>query len=126
MASIFGQRRVRITGLNDVLKKLNREIKGIKKRSKAGLTSAGLLVKRRSIQKTPVDTGFLRSSAYMLIGERSYGGPFVEIGYSASYALPVHEQNNNYIVGEWKFLETALRMSHRDIVEIIRKRAKVK
>ena len=80
-----------ITGMNQVLQNLNREIKAIENRSQAGLMKAGLLVKRESQLKTPVDTGNLKASAYVesVSGASSRIG--VIIGYTAFYAPFVHE-----------------------------------
>ena len=52
------------TGLNEVLRNLNKEIVALKQRTTAGLWEAGLEVKRRSMELTPVDTGNLRASHY--------------------------------------------------------------
>jgi len=115
--------RTTITGLDKVLRNLNREITGIRNRSKAGLREAALVVRRRSMQLTPVDTGNLRASAYSEVFD-TVKGPAAEIGYMAGYAVYVHEINKNYTVGQWKFLETALKEKQHEIVEIIRKRAR--
>lgn len=118
-------KRVMISGTDKVLAKLNREIRNIESRTKAGLQEAALVVRRRSMQLTPVDTGNLRGSAYTRTYTNPLWGPGVEIGYTAGYAVYVHEINKNYTVGQWKFLETALKEKRREILEIIRKRARV-
>lgn len=52
--------------------------------------------------------------------------PSAEIGYTASYAIFVHEIDNNYTVGQWKFLETALFSNQKEILRIIKGYAKIK
>jgi hypothetical protein len=62
-----------------------------------------------SMKLTPFDTGWLRQSRYVALPAITAAGAFrVEMGYSAPYAVFVHEINNRYIVGEWKFLEKAI------------------
>ena len=117
---------IRLTGTERVLANLNREILGIKGRTRAGVMKAALLVKNRSVKRTPVDTGNLRASAY--VQEWRIGkGPGAEIGYTAAYAPYVHEIDKAYRKPgtSWKFLEKALRESRKEILEIIRESAKV-
>jgi len=76
--------------LDEVLRNLNKEISGVKRRCKGSLRTATLLVRRTSQLKTPVDTGNLKASAFSEVyqdGEMIWGG----VGYTASYALWVHE-----------------------------------
>jgi len=116
-----------LTGTDKVLRNLNKEIKGIRGRTKAGLMAAGLVVKRRSMIRTPVDTGNLINSAYITpTGTRTKPG--VEIGYTASYAPYVHEIQRSYKKpgSSWKFLEKALKESVKDIVQIIRDHARIR
>jgi len=112
-----------VTGTDKVLRNLNREIRGIKNRTRAGMREAALVVRKRSQELTPVKTGNLKGSA----GTQVYDtpkGPGAVIYYTAAYAPYVHEINRNYRVGQWKFLETALKQKAREILEIIRKRAR--
>ena len=129
-------KRVMISGTDKVLANLNREIKGIRNRSRAGLLEAALVVRRRSMQLTPVDTGNLRGSAYTLAYDLWLKGTTVEIGYTAGYAPYVNEipppparspggRSATHTVGQWKFLETAIKEKRREILAIIRKRARV-
>jgi len=153
-------------GLDKILKNLNKEIRGIKGSTQHGLTRAALLVKSRALKQTPIDTGNLRASAYVIDGSsgkqaplskmiseslrqkmtmRGYeytggeppniqeitasGDPWAVIGYTASYAAYVHEINpeGGYKAPNtnWKFLEFAISDSRRDILNIIKKTAKV-
>lgn len=115
--------KVIITGTDKVLRNLNREILGIQNRTRAGMREAALVVRKRSQELTPVDTGHLKASAYTESFD-SPKGPGAEIGYMAAYAVFVHEIDKNYTVGQWKFLETALKEKAKEILEIIRKRAR--
>jgi hypothetical protein len=119
-------RRITVTGLDRVLTNLNRQVLKIKKRTAAGMWEAALIVQRRSMELTPVDTGNLKGSAYSILVPRLLaGGPGAEIGYTASYAPFVHEIDRNYKVGQWKFLETALKEKRKEVLEAIRRRARV-
>ena len=50
----------------------------------------------------------------------------VEAGFTASYAIAVHEINKNYHKGTWKFLQFAIRNNKDKILAIIKKFAKGK
>lgn len=129
-----------------VLGNLNREISGIANRTQAGLTAAALFVRGEAQKITPVDTGNLRSSAYTvspggivqgsnaqapaaskLTGRVESIKPeiYAEIGFTAFYAVFVHEIKKNYTVGDWKFLERALFDNSNRIIKIIKDRAGV-
>jgi hypothetical protein len=89
----------------------------------AGLTAAALMIKRDAVNQTPWDTGNLAGSAYV----RSYTGilgPNAEVGYSAVYALAVHETDKNYRVGNWKFLQNALDANRGKIMATLKKYAR--
>lgn len=114
----------RLVGTDIVLANLNREIRGIRGRTKKGVRTAALLVKRESQKLTPIDTGNLKGSAYTEV----VGGdikPGAIIGYTANYAPFVHEINKNYIKGQWKFLETAIKNNEFKIIKIIQDSARV-
>lgn len=68
-------------------------------------------------EKTPVDTGFLKSSGEVV--EESDGWM---VRFTAKYALPVHERTEvNHPVGQAKFLEDAAEvvMTQEAVAEII-------
>ena len=123
---------IRISGIEQVLKNLNWEIKLINNRSRAGLRDAALVVRRRSQQLTPVDIGNLKASAYTEAYDTPLG-PGAEIGYTADYAVFVHEIDRHHKtgkpivhqVGQWKFLETALKEKSKEVLEIIRRHADI-
>lgn len=79
-----------LKGIEKVVSNLNREIAKIEKRSARGLTVAALRVRRDSQKKTPVDEGNLRASAFTETFKASKG-PAAVVGYTAEYALWVHE-----------------------------------
>lgn len=61
-----------------------------------------------AMRLTPVDTGWLKSSRYVRLPKMNGGRFSIEAGFAATYAIHVHEIHKDYIVGEWKFLSTAL------------------
>lgn len=67
----------------------------------------------------PVDTGWLRKSAYCM--EPNVNGTDFDLvlGFSATYALFVHEIFKHYVVGEWKFLQKAIDYRMPDFVNVV-------
>lgn len=51
--------------------------------------------------------------------------PMAIIGFSAFYAVFVHEINKNYNVGQWKYLETVLIRDRKLILDTIRRKAMI-
>lgn len=107
-----GQRQV-----EDNLRKAIQQIEG---RTEPGLFEAALFVEGEAVRNAPIDTGNLRGSGYT---QRVPGG--AEVGFTADYAVFVHEIDKNYTVGGWKFLERAVTENQNEILEIIRRRAAV-
>lgn len=104
--------------MDEVLENLNREIAKIEGASTAGLLDAGFQIQALSQSRTPVEFGFLKASAFT----RKEGDMKVHVGYTAAYALYVHENlEATHTNGQAKFLESALR--EIDVLEIVRKRA---
>lgn len=58
-----------VKGLDAVIQKLNKEIKTIKGDVQKGLTLWGMTVKAQSMKNTPVDTGNLKGSHYVVSGD---------------------------------------------------------
>lgn len=56
-----------ITGMDTVMRNLNAAIEKIEGRTLAGVIQGALLVQRRAVQRTPVDSGNLRASAHTVI-----------------------------------------------------------
>jgi hypothetical protein len=119
--------RVRVTGLQTVMANLNKEIRGIRGRTKTGMWLAGLFIKGAALPKTPVKTGNLRQSAYVIARDGS-GGPGAEIGYTAAYAVYVHEIDKNYVAPgtSWQYLKKAVEESRKAVLDIVRRTARVR
>jgi len=159
---------LQLEGLEKVISNINKEISKIEGRCEAGLVSAGLFIRGESQKLTPVVTGNLRNSAYVVSKkgveappkDLSSGGsqaslaecavsntPMVIVGYAAWYAIFVHENPNagavnlaqkatKYrsekgskrivfsTVGQWKFLEAAIKQNQKRILAIIAAKAK--
>jgi hypothetical protein len=117
--------RTKVYGINRVLKNLNNELSTIKTVTGQRLFACGLLVKNRSVKITPIKTGNLRGSSYVVLDETE-PRPFAEIGYTANYAAYVHEMPAEYnytMKGTGpKFLERALNDSRKEIVAYLSKK----
>lgn len=128
-----------LTGLGEVLNRLNLEINGIKNRGIDGLLEAGLKIEAASNKRAPHDLGNLVGSSYTRKAQD--GSLSVEVGYGASYAAALHENLEMKLKGEprasgrgvyWgpkgesKFLEKTVRENEKEIVQIVAKRAAVK
>lgn len=115
---------VKVYGVDKVLRNLNKELKQIKQVSAVRLESCALLVKNRSLKKTPIKSGNLRGSCYVDPVVETQDGMYVEIGYTASYAPYVHEMPETYRftapgTGP-KFLERALLETKGDIIKYLK------
>ena len=112
----------KVSGLSKILTNLDKQIAKIEGNTMAGLLEAGLQVQRVAQERTPVDTGNLKNSAYT----RKVSDDAVEVGFSAAYAVYVHENlEAHHPTGQAQFLESALRDNRDAILRIIRERAKV-
>jgi hypothetical protein len=122
---------VSLKGLEQVINNLNKEIKAIEGRSLTGLIRAAILV-RRSMEETPplipLDTGNLRASWFTTTGYKG-SNPFVTMGFSAAYAIFVHEMIGAKFqrpeAGP-KFFQAALRRNKDRILEVIQEEAQIK
>ena len=79
-----------ITGVKEVLANIKRQDAALGLKMALGLKAAGLKLQRDSQRLVPVDTGNLKASAFT----RSFGSGWsssVVVGYTASYAVFVHE-----------------------------------
>ena len=74
--------------------------------ARRGLMKAGLFVQGDAVRKAPIDTGNLRATAYT--EDVTIKVPTVEVGFTADYAIFVHEIQKNYVVGDWKYLQRAV------------------
>lgn len=72
----------------------------------AALYQEGFDIWREAVQRCPVETGLLRSSAYVA-PPTGRSNPRVEVGFGTNYAIAVHEnlEAQHPRGGEAKFLE---------------------
>lgn len=133
---------VKITGQQTVLANMAMRKAQVAAGAAAGLKLAGLLLQRDSQSHVPVEFGALKASSYM----RATGALFdtvVDVGYTASYAMHVHELVAMKLKGKprpsgkgayWdpqgqasaKFLEEPLRRLLPQMRQIIALTAKIK
>lgn len=122
-----------------VMKNLNAELNSLKSVTREGLLESGLLVQRRSQPRAPSEHGGagLVGTAYTRLSPSNPN--VVQIGYTAAYALYVHEDLEQKLKGKprpsglgvyWgprgepKFLERPLNESRKDILTIVARRAR--
>jgi hypothetical protein len=133
-----------IQGFGDVMTNLNREIGAIVGRTMGGLIDAAIIIRRATETeepKVPVDTGNLRHSWFT---SSFYDGqnPGLFLGFSANYALWVHENvgadftspRKHRKTGKMytprqgsgaKFLEAKINTHHDDILNAIKNKAQI-
>lgn len=143
-----------LVGMDNVLRNLTKEIKKIKGRSQVGVLKAAMFIKGEAQKRTPIVTGNLRNSAYVK-AVPGMSDPVAEVGFSAVYALSVHEnvrsgktggmspsgkkyttgrttsgKKSGRIVfateGEWKFLENPLKENTTEVLNIIKRNVQIK
>lgn len=119
-------------GLAEVTRNLNREIAGIEGRSRDGLHLAGLFVQSEAIPITPHSGqagGTLRNSAFTDTTAKSVRPIVTRVGFTALYAAFVHEMPASFNFTSPgtgpKFLQKAISRNTREILNIIRQRAKL-
>jgi hypothetical protein len=133
-----------VEGLDDALKEINEAVADVKEKSQAGFWEAGLKILNASMKnlKDSVITGNLRASAYARpakgipyrpepdrldtgqnepIPGDNIGELGVEIGFTAVYALNVHENIEGARTP--KYLERPVMQNVDNIVRIIKSRA---
>ena len=139
----------KLTGVDKWIKKSEKYEAGKLKDLQLGLMEAGLFLQRASQEIVPVDQGPLKASAYTRKDPKaSKYRPVVLVGYTAEYAIYVHEipdpptahgrSFNNKHAKEiaagteeargpnqvYKFLETPARQKRQQILDIIKRRIK--
>jgi hypothetical protein len=109
------------------MRNLNTEISRIRGATRAGLLFAATIAKIESMRRVPVDTGALRASHYVT-PEPQGRNTTVEIGVMQYYGIYVHEDlnMNHPNGGEAKFLERAIVAKKNEMVEAIRRTARVR
>lgn len=125
-------RGFKISGFAEVRTRLNTEIAVIKGKTMVGLINSAILIRRdmeHTSPKVPVDLGNLRAS-WVANPVHTPKGPTVLIGFTANYAVAVHEKKKKH---KWsrpgsgpKFLEKALERNHDKILQTIRNHARIK
>lgn len=126
-------------GLANVLKNLNREIDAIEGKSTAGLLAGGLMIQGEAQRRVPREYGNLVGSAYTRKAQDDPNA--VEVGFTAEYAVWVHENREAKLKGEERpsglgvywgpkgepgFLANAVSAKMRAVVEMVRAYARVK
>ena len=114
-----------VSGLQQVNARLNRELSRIGgPMTERFITEALIQTAARTAYYIPVDTSFLINSQFRNI-KRAQDGWMGEMGYSAGYAVPVHEgpdKNWKKAGASNKFLEKGLKeMIDEDLQELIRR-----
>ena len=126
---------VEVTGLDEVMKNLNKEIGKIGGDVGKGLDSAGQFIKLEAMSRAPQDTGNLKDTAFKK-SDNTINGPVETIGFTADYAPYVHESKEKWKglprlrkgakghywdQGESHFLEKAVLENFSNIINIISK-----
>lgn len=81
----------RVEGLQAVLNRIRLERTRRTRGLERGLAAAGLHLGSLADKEVPVDLGELKASRYVTPPDRSGGQVTVEVGYTAKYAIFVHE-----------------------------------
>lgn len=129
-----------IKSFNTVKANLSREIEAIENRSMEGLIQAAAYIRvdmERTPPLIPVDTGNLRAS-WFTSRLLFHWKPSLIIGFSANYAVFVHEMvdfgrgEGNVFAINWnrpnsgpKFFEACLNRNHDEILKIIQENVKI-
>jgi hypothetical protein len=112
-----------IKGVKAAVKALEQQAKVRQQRLHAGLKKGGLFLQRESQKIVPVQYGILRASAFTR-AEGEGKDFFVRVGYTAQYAIFVHENlDSHHEVGQAKFLEAPAREKTSQLIAIIRAEA---
>jgi len=117
-----------LRGLDDVLRNMNREIVKIEGRTLRGITRSQLLVEQVVIPITPKRTGHLRGTFKRPPARMTAHGPIGKVEFKAGYAIYVHEieREHYHTAGTgWKYLERALRVCEKPILNIIAEEARI-
>jgi len=125
-------------GAREVKRRLTALIGDIsKQKSYAAATAAAIVIQGEAAVRTPVDTSYLINSQFRRVESTGHGAQAF-IGYTAQYALTVHEASGSFKgqprdpadpsrgnfwdpAGEPGFLETAARDSRAAIDDVIKK-----
>lgn len=126
----------RLEGMKELMHNINKELESIKGRTAKGMILAAIHVRRdmdKTEPKIPVDTGKLRAS-WFAENVKGRHGPAVLMGFSANYAVWVHEnlESKNKKEINWnrqgsgpKFFQDSLLRNRNEIIKIIADNAQV-
>lgn len=120
----------RLEGMKELMHNINKELESIKGRTAKGMILAAIHVRRdmdKTEPKIPVDTGKLRASWFAENVKGSHG-PAVLMGFSANYAVWVHENMEatfNRQGSGPKFFQDSLLRNRNEIIKIIADNAQV-
>lgn len=133
----------RIEGVKQILDNLRKEDQKLGQRMEGALKRAGLTLQRESQSLVPVHFGNLKASAFTRAEGTGYA-TVVSVGYTAAYALYVHEAVGMVLKGQprtgqgakgryWdpqgkaqaKFLEEPSRRLAPELTRIIKEAAKI-
>ncbi len=116
--------RVRLVGFDETMKGLIERQKRIREAVAKALHQEALAIMATSVRQVPVDTGRLRQSHYVAPPKDSPHGSTVSMGYSADYALSVHEMTEvGHAVGKAKFLEDPVKEARQGFSQRVNARA---
>ncbi len=129
-----------ITGVKEILANLAKKDAILAAKLQLGLKAAGLRLQRESQRLVPVDTGNLKASAFTRMSGAGWKSQ-VKVGYTAFYALYVHEAVGMKLKGQlrstkgkyWdpqnraqaKFLEEPARRLGPDLRRMIQERMRI-
>ncbi len=127
----------KVEGLREAVQNLVDEIASTEGLTVEGLMAGGLIILAEAQRRVPVEYGNLRASGFV---QKSPNDPnSVDIGFTASYAMAVHENLEQKLKGQprpsgigvyWgpegqpKFLETAARDKSSEVLREIARRSK--
>jgi hypothetical protein len=78
-------------GVDNVVRSLNAALNSVKGLSMRGIWKGALIIRRESALRVPVEHGNLRASAFITPMGTAIQQGYVEVGFSAEYAVHVHE-----------------------------------
>jgi hypothetical protein len=121
-----------LAGLENVVANLNKEIKAIEGRSMKGLIRAAVIVQRSAEETPPLvpvgETGVLHNSWFTSPGYIG-SNPFLTMGYSANYAVYVHEMVGAHFQlpgAGAKWFQASFRRNKEEILAVIKEEAAIK
>lgn len=121
-------KNVRIIGVDNIVAKLNKETKQINNKSTKGLINCSIII-RRAMDKEepliPLATGNLRASWFATPLKGVH--PLIVMGFTANYAVEVHESNKSYKRpgSGYLFFEKAIEHNYEKIIQAIKNETRI-